>query len=214
MKMKLQIAAFMGSLFMLGINNVQAQEDDAVNFGIKGGLNYSWLNLSDAEDETGLIGFHAGIMTRINITSSFALQGEALYSEKGTRVEYENAFFEGEAKLRINYIDVPLMVVLKLNENINIQAGPYLSFLIDARAVNDASDNDFDFEEEVDNDFFNDTDYGLTAGIGFELNRLHSGIRYYHGLQEIEEEKEINGVNYEFTDAQNSMIQLFLAFVF
>jgi len=200
---------------VLATTQVKAQDDDKViDFGIKGGLNYSWLGLEDADEEPGKIGFHAGILSRINIAEHFALQGEALYSQKGTRVTYENAFFEGEAKLLLHYIEIPVLLVVKLSDNINIQGGPYVAFLLDAKAKNESSADIFDFEDEVDDDFFKTTDYGLSVGLGFEMKKFHSGIRYNHGLQEIEEEKEILGTNYTFSDAKNSMAQIFIGFIF
>lgn len=207
--------ALIAILFLnLSAGTLKAQDDKLVNFGVKAGVNYSWLNLEDAEDETGKVGFHGGILARINIAEHFALQGEALYSEKGSRVTYDNILFDGEAKLCLSYIDVPLLMVIKLNDNFNLQAGPYASFLLNANAKNDASIELFDFEEEVDEDFFTSTDFGFAAGIGVEFKQFQTGIRYTHGLQKIEEEKEIDGTSYTFSDAKNSMMQLFIGFVF
>jgi len=193
----------------------KAQENDQlINFGLKGGLNYSWLNLDDVEDETGRIGYHAGIMTRINFAKHLALQGELLYSTKGSKVEYQNAFFNGDVTLRLNYVEIPVLLVLKLNKNISIHAGPYVSFIIDADAKNNSSVDLFDFEEEVDKDNFKGTDYGFAAGIGAEVQHLFGGIRYTQGFDKIEKEKDYNGTNYTFSSAKNSMVQLYLGFVF
>ena len=104
--------------------------------------------------------------------------------------------------------------MLKLNENINIQGGAYASLLLDASAKNNSSVDLFDFENEVDNSNFKNTDFGLTAGIGIEVQHLQGGIRYSQGVQKIEEEKSYNGTNYSFSDAKNSMVQDYVGFVF
>lgn len=194
---------------------LKAQEDDQIiNFGIKGGLNYSWLNLEDVDDETGKIGYHAGIMTRINFIEHLSLQGELLYTTKGSKVKYQNAFFDGDATLRLNYVEIPVLLVLKLNKNINIHAGPYVSFIVDANAKNNSTVSLFDFEEEVDEDNFKGTDYGFAAGIGAEVQHIFGGVRYTQGFDKIEKEKNYNGTDYTFSAAKNSMVQLYVGFIF
>jgi hypothetical protein len=214
MKKILSLAIVGVSILLMNSEKLIAQDTKLVNVGLKGGLNYSWLGLEDTKDETGLIGYHAGIVVRVNVAKSFALQGEALYSVKGSKVTYDNALFEGNTSLRLNYIDLPLLLVLKLNENINIQGGAYASLLLNASAKNNSSVDLFDFENEVNNSNFKNTDFGLTAGLGVEVQHLLGGIRYSQGVQKIEEEKSYNGTTYSFSDAKNSMIQVYMGFVF
>ncbi|MBL0341353.1 MAG: PorT family protein [Bacteroidetes bacterium] len=214
MKQILNITLAAISFVIIATDQGYAQDDQLVNFGLKGGVNYSWLGLEDTKDETGKIGYHAGIFTRINLSTHIALQAEGLYTTKGSKVEYDNAFFDGDATLRLNYIEVPVLLVLKINKNINLQAGPYAAFILDASAKNNSSVNLFDFEEEIDKDNFKDTDWGIAVGIGAEVDHLQGGIRYTRGLDKIEEDKEFNGNNYTFTDASNSIVQLYVGFSF
>lgn len=191
-----------------------AQEEKLVNLGIKAGANYSWLNIDDVDDENGLIGYHAGIFAKFNLTPYFGIQGEALYTTKGSELSYDNDFFSGKTSLRIAYFEIPVLAVIQLNENINLHGGPYFSYLMTARAKNDADGGLFDFEEEIDKDNFQKTDWGLLGGIGIDVSNIHGGIRYSMGIEKIEKEKSFNGVNYTFTDAKNSQIQLFIGVSF
>ncbi len=215
MKKKLNLIMAACFIFLTHTQSTIAQENDQLlNFGIKGGLNYSWLNLDDVDDENGKMGYHLGVMTRVNIVENLGVQGELLYTTKGSKIKYDNAFFDGEATLRLNYIEIPVLLVFKINENINIHAGPYVSFIVDANAKNESSVDLFDYEDEVDKDNFKGTDYGFAAGIGAAVNHIFGGIRYTQGLEDIEKEKDFNGTSYKFSAAKNSMVQLYAGFIF
>ncbi len=214
MKKSFQTIIAVITLLIGSTGTLFAQHERPVDIGLKAGVNYSWLSLKDTKNETGLLGYHLGVVARVNITDYFGLQGEALYSTKGSKVTYDNALINGEAKLRLNYIDVPVLLVIKLNENVNLQFGPYASFILDASAVNESNVGLFNFEHEVNKDNFKGTDYGLAGGIGIQVQHLIGGVRYLHGLQKIQKEKAYNGTNYTFTDAKNSTVQLYIGFLF
>lgn len=210
----LYLASVTALVMMLFDKSIAQNNDKLVNLGIKAGANYSWLNLEDVDDEKGLLGYHLGIFGKLNLTDYFGVQGELLYTTKGSELTYDNDFFDGKTSLKIEYIEIPVLAVIQLNENINLHGGPYFSFLVRAKAKNDSSVGLFDFEEEIDKDNFKQTDWGLLGGIGIDVSNIHGGVRYSMGLDKIEKEKSFNGVNYTFSDAMNSQVQLYIGVSF
>lgn len=177
-----------------------------MQFGIKGGINYSDLSVDNVKNETAITGYHAGVYARINISDHFAMQPEVLYSAKGAKVDL---LPYGTTTFKLNYVDVPLLAVYRINKNINIHAGPYFSVLIDAAAKNNSSDSTFNFEKEIDKHNFQTEDYGISAGLGFDILFFNLGVRYNRGLQTISKSNIFKGSAYKFDNAQNAVFQVY-----
>jgi len=214
--MKNRIQLFSALIFCFGatFTNVQAQTNDTGNaqIGVKGGVNFSNMYTEDVDDNNVLTSFNAGFYASVPLTSSLAFQPEFLYSRKGAELEYDNAFVSGKAKFKLNYIEVPLLLKINLTNNINIHAGPYFAYLIDAQVSNENNDGEVNFEEEFDNDDFNKLDVGLSAGLGFDFNSIGIGARYNYGLSTVGKERDLAGTTYTFPDGKNSNISVYVAF--
>lgn len=178
--------------------------------GIKGGMNVSHLSVSGLTDESNVIGYHAGIFVRLGLTPCFAIQPEALISMKGAEVNFNNAFANGGAIVRLNYMDVPVLAVFKLLPHMSLQAGPYFSYLIDASIKNSSDGDGSDFSSEINEDNFNRVDYGLVAGAGLEFRSLNMGVRYLQGLADVGKDRTVFGQTYNFPDGKNSAWQVYL----
>ena len=213
--MKNRIQLFSALIFCFGaaFTNVQAQTNDSSNaqIGVKGGVNFSNMYTEDVDDNNVLTSFNAGFYATIPLTGSIAIQPEFLYSRKGAELEYDNAFATGKAKFKLNYIEVPVLIKINLTDNLNIHAGPYFAYLIDAKVTNEDSDGTINFEEEYDNDDFNKFDVGLSAGLGFDFNSIGIGARYNYGLSTVGKERDFGGTTYTFPDGKNSNISVYLA---
>jgi hypothetical protein len=144
-----------------------------VHWGIKGGINMADL-ADDATDETdGIIGFHIGGLAHIHINKSFAIQPELLFSAQGA--EY------GDAKLKVNYITVPVLGQYMFNNGFRLQTGPQIGILTSAEVSDD--DVDIDIDDEVESFDFSWTfgaSYLTSKGLGFDA-------RYNLGLSNIRE---------------------------
>ena len=181
-------------------------------FGIKGGVNFSNLYTEEVEDNNVLTGFNVGVFAKLPITQTFAIQPELLYTTKGAQLEYNNAFVNGTSTFKLNYLELPVLLVINLNENFTIHGGPYFAYLIDGKATNDSSGTLFDVENNLDNEDFNKFDTGISVGIGYDTDKIGFGIRYNYGLQKVGKERDYNGTNYTFPDGKNSVINLYLSY--
>ena len=195
------------AISMLSFSDAQAQYARA---GIKGGLNLSNLYVNDADDDQARIGWHAGFYGQLFASEAFAIQPEVNFSTKGTgvtRIDATSARYE--SKFNLSYIDIPVLAVFKLGEVAEIHAGAYWAYLLGAEIKNNDRNPDNEFTT-VARDNFDDWDYGLVGGIGFNLGEgAQLGVRYNYGLNEIAESA---GAKRLFGNSKNQVAQLYLAF--
>lgn len=203
---------FFASLFLgfvlISATSVAIAQDNSLRVGIKGGLNVTNLYVDEVDDENPRYGFHLGVYTQLFESDVFAIQPEILYSTKGTRIEDDSDLFDATMDFNLNYIDIPVLAVFKLGEAAEIHVGPYFGYLLNA---NIDVDGDFDGDDDIDRDNFKSWDYGLSAGIGFNVGPVQLGARYNYGLQKIADSdvaEEILG------NSKNSNAQVFVSFNF
>jgi hypothetical protein len=202
----LSLLACAVAISMLSITNAQAQYAKA---GIKAGLNLSNLYVEQADDDKARIGWHAGFYGQLFATEAFAIQPEVNFSTKGTGVtQIDATSARYESKFNLQYIDIPVLAVFKLGEVAEIHAGAYWAYLLGAEIKNNDRNPDNEFTT-VDRDNFDDWDYGLVGGIGFNLGEgAQLGVRYNYGLNEIAESR---GARRMFGNSKNQVAQLYLA---
>src|SRR5690606_7759006 len=131
---------------------------------------------------------------KIAITESFAIQPELLYSRQGLKVEYDG-IADGETKFNLNYINLPVKLVFNLSEDFELQFGPYVGYLINANLKTDADlfgAFDISSDDDVNRKNFNAIDYGLSAGIAFDLKPLIIGFNYNYGLSQVAKDDEFS----------------------
>jgi len=199
------------TLFMTAsFGALQAQNQNVTTeFGVKGGLNMSNFYSDDANDENILYGFNAGVYATLPISDFIAIQPEILFTTKGSKLEYDNAFATGNAKFKLNYIEVPLLVRVNITKNFNIHAGGYASYLVSSKLT---GDGDFSFDENVDTEDLNKFDAGIAAGIGVDFSPISIGVRYNYGLTTVGKERTVLGTTYTFPDAKNSNLSVYLSY--
>jgi len=192
---------------MLSFSEAQAQYARA---GIKAGLNLSNLYVDQADDDKARVGWHAGFYGQLFASEAFAIQPEVNFSTKGTGVTQIDAnSARYESKFNLSYIDIPVLAVFKLGSVAEIHAGAYWAYLLGAEIKNNDRNPDNEFTT-VDRDNFDDWDYGLVGGIGFNVGEsAQLGLRYNYGLNEIAESR---GARRMFGNSKNQVAQLYLAF--
>jgi hypothetical protein len=151
-------------------------------------------------------GYHFGAYFNLPLGDAIAFQPEVSYTTKGTTAEYDFAFFQGEYSFNMNYIDVPLMGVLRLGDQAELHLGPYISYLSGASF---STEGDLgEGQEPVDKDEFNAWDFGLAAGAALNFNALQLGARYHHGLQQVADSENAKAL---LGDARHSYVQVYVA---
>ncbi|MDX6188424.1 porin family protein [Flavobacterium sp. Fl-318] len=199
------------TLFLTASFGMLHAQNNNVNteFGVKGGFNMSNLYSNDADDENILYGFNAGLYATLPISDFIAIQPEILFTTKGSKLDYNNAFASGNTKFKLSYIEVPLLVRVNITKNFNVHAGGYASYLVSSKV---SGEGDFNFTQDIDTDDLNKFDAGLSAGVGVDFNPLSVGLRYNYGLTTIGKERTVAGTTYTFPDAKNSNLTLYLSY--
>ncbi len=202
------------TILCLGVSSIIYSQNSRT--GIKGGINFSSLSTDGNNDKNLKMGLNAGVFTKIPFNDVFAIQPELLYSNKGIKLNYdESAIADGDSKFNLNYIDLPVKLVFNLSEDFEFQVGPYVSYLLNANIDTNADVLNFfqvNSADEIDRDRFNSFDYGLTAGLGFDLDPLIFGVNYNLGLNQVAKNDDIA---YDFLgDAKNMVIQLYVGVKF
>lgn len=195
------------ALGLMSISGIQAQEKTA-SFGFKGGLNFSNLYTDQVDDNNVLTGLYAGLYAKFPIAKGIAIQPEISYTTKGAELVYNNAFANGTAKFNVNYIEVPVLLVMNITDNFNVHVGPYAAYMVSGKTETDS--NIFSSQNQLDTNDFNKFDAGIAGGLGVDLDALNFGVRYNYGLTNVGKERNYAGTDYTFPDAKNSVLSVYV----
>ena len=143
-----------------------------VTFGAKAGLNFASMTGDDADCLDGRTSFHLGVTAEIEMSDTFSIQPELLYSGQGYTAD-------GDVTVKVDYINLPVMAKFYVADGISLEAGPQIGFLASAKA-------DVDGESTDIKDLLKSTDFALNLGAGYKLDSgLNFGLRYSMGLTDV-----------------------------
>lgn len=203
---KLFLLAFLAFAFLS--SNAQKAK-----FGIKAGV-----NIANFTGDTGSLGslssrmgFAGGVFAEVNLGSKFTLQPELLYSSQGTKsqmvVNIDGTNYDVTTKIKISYINIPIMVKYYPDKKFSLELGPQIGFLTSANA--DVSVLGSTVGVDV-KDTFESIDIGMNVGAGYDFTKnISAGFRYNLGLANIA--KTSPGDN---SKIHNSVISISLAYKF
>lgn len=148
---------------------LSAQTKGDVEFGFNAGFNYSAVNVSYFQTETG-VGFNVGASADYYFSDSWSIKGKLIYDQKGWN---EGIFSEGSfdpadptvnyvTNFNLNYLTIPVMANWHFGSKRNwyLNFGPYAGFLISAKETEGGNDV---------KESFNKSDFGLALGIGVKI---------------------------------------------
>jgi len=166
----------------------------ADGLGIKAGINVSDLtNLENQYIEMGKkSGLAVGLFYRFDLTDSFSLQPEMLYTRKGVGDSGVTQGNEWSLDFNIDYLEFPLLVKYRFTTSgrlePNLFAGPYMAIKLSAQTK--VTLNEESVSEDVED--ISSTDFGIIigAGLDFELwtGHLVLDARYGLGLVDVSSE--------------------------
>jgi hypothetical protein len=208
MKKKILCAAIAGIFTSPLFAQSMVKTTDKTTFGIRAGVNFQNINGKNASegnlDNKLITGFHAGINVEAPLGSGFYLQPGALYSRKG-------AEYEGGAKVKLDYIEVPVNFVYKPilgSGSMLLGFGPYVGFGVNGKieAPNGTkTDIDFgsDYNATVPATYFKRLDAGGNLLAGYEFaSKLSFQLNAQLGLLNIN--KEVPGSTSDKTRWRNT----------
>ncbi|SRX55810.1 porin family protein [Aequorivita sp. CIP111184] len=171
-----------------------ANAQSEFRIGFKGGVNFSSVGGDFTDNYDGRTSFHIGGLVEIPISEKFAIQPELLYSSQGAKSEYDNSFGDslviGKEKLKLDYINIPIMAKYYIINGLSVEAGPQFGFLISAK--NEYEVSGFRGDESGDDDvkdFYNSLDIAIGIGASYRLNNgVFFSLRFNKGITKVNED--------------------------
>jgi hypothetical protein len=182
-----------------------------INFGVKAGGNLA--TVTDSDEAKFKIGFHVGGFAEFVISDRISIQPELLFSTQGTTFsyseEYEGINVNADVTSNLNYINVPVLLKIKLAEGLSAEVGPQVGFLLSAKRKTEASALGISQSETRDfKDQCKTLDVSAALGLSYTFaEKFVVGARYALGLTNIDKESGN-------TKPKNSVIQLSIGYKF
>lgn len=171
-------------------------QGDNLNFGIKGGLNFSKYSPNKNTINYDLkIGFYAGGFLKFKFNENWQLQPELLFALQGSKVNVDDiqitdtagnplpnsAAFNFEYQIHELTVSLPIIFKLYFNSDFYSEAGPQFGLIVD-RTIKSSqsllSGNDASFIKTKGDTF----DFGICLGIGYDISDTISvNARGYYG---------------------------------
>ncbi|GHN01373.1 hypothetical protein WSM22_28620 [Cytophagales bacterium WSM2-2] len=156
-----------------------AQAQASVGIGIKGGLNFANLNVSQSPGVTynNRTGYHLGAYALVKV-GKIGIQPELLFSKQGTKYSFSTQNTEAN----FDYINIPIMVKLYTVAGINIQVGPQLGFVSGGEVKTTVSNVTTTSNWK---DAIKGNDFSVAMGLGWDLPfGLSIDARYNLGISD------------------------------
>lgn len=203
--MKAQLKLFIGTILLVFLCTSVASAQQSPRMGIKGGINLSNLYVDNVDDENARVGFNAGFYGQILSNDFIAIQPELLFTTKGSENEFDG-IIDQTIKFNLNYLEVPVLAVIKLGQAAEIHAGAYGGYLLGANVS--YSGDLGSGGEDLDRDHFKTIDYGLVGGFGLNFGGVQVGTRYNYGLVRLADSDNAESI---LGDSKNSVATVYIA---
>ena len=173
------------------------------NLGLTTGLNMASVNGEDTDNFNARTGMFFGGFAELCVTNEFAVQPELFYSMQGAKYSQSDGY---DGTFKLDYINLPIMAKIKVVDELYIQAGPQIGFLLSAtdefKSTNDSGEDDI-------KDSLKNLDFGANIGLGYQFESgLNFGARYNFGLSNINDVAGFDVKN------QNGVFQFSVGFKF
>lgn len=187
-----------------------------LQFGIKGGVNYSNItitNSGETDDNRGIATFHVGGYVDAPLAEVLSIQGGLMVSGKGAKYTWSSSGINSslEAKTNPIYLELPVNLVGKIplgdKLKLFVGAGPYAAMGIAGKNSVKGKLLGADFSDEDNIEYSNDDpangdngysgnlkrfDFGLNLLAGLEIGHLTLNANYGHGFTNIRPGAENN----------------------
>lgn len=170
-----------------------------IKFGLKSGINIATTRDLIAFPRNRL-GWHAGAVLTIPISTKFFLQPELIYSSKGDKSNNQGS--ASSLAVRLNYVNLPLLIGYHFDKKTSIVLGPELGYLVAARLI--IGNNNLNVMKQHPPRF----DMGVGIGLYYKISkRIEPEIRYIYGFKTLYS-VDAAGNRYTETNGANRVFQI------
>jgi hypothetical protein len=214
-----------------------------IKFGAKVGLNLSNL-IGDyptaINEHNSKMGINIGGFAEYKINEKFTLQPELLFSTQGNTYGLKTyygggSYYDGaEYNVKLNYLNLPIILKYKIIDKLNIEFGPQIGFLMSAKTIIDVTEDSRDPSQNysVEVDLLNDgiynfggtyiqgkaganrLDFSFNLGSSYDITeKIFIQGRYNFGLTNVDK-YSTNGSSTTSWNMKNSVFQISLGYRF
>lgn len=156
---------------------IQLKAQPIPHLGIRLGVNAATVSGVEGGFGKRRVGLVAGVYGHFMIGKShFSIQPELLYTQKGINRNVFGYLLRVHSKLKINYIEIPVLFKYTFIPNATVRPsiylGPYAGYNIVAKKEK-TPDISVDSRSQIEI-----IDFGFSTGVGIAFGRYHLGFRF------------------------------------
>jgi len=194
--MKKTLLIILFTFFTLTIVNAQKK----INFGVKGGVNFSNMTSDYFTERNSKTEFNLGLVAEIPIMNKFSIQTEISYSVQGTKAKVELLGGPNLVEYNLEYLQVPVLAKIYLSQNLSIEVGPSLNFLVKDEEI---------YKYTTINNVGSNFEFSGVLGVSYKVKGGFFGsLRYINGFT-VALDRELMD-----EDAKNRVFQLGIGYMF
>jgi len=149
------------------------------------------------DDTDAVLTYQLGVFTRFMFAGIY-VQPEAMFSSSKTEMKFENIFDENNTsnnvvgEMKLNKLDVPVMIGKRFMKILRINAGPVFSYILSQNIDQSGAKEAWN---EINAEYNNAT-VGLQYGIGVDIAMINIDLRVEKGFQAISENLTIGETSF------------------
>lgn len=185
-----------------------------LGYGVKGGLNMAKFTGDDADfdgeaDPGSIFGPTVGGFVTMPV-GPLGVRVEVLYTAKGSNYDLSysesedglNVSLDGTTKMKMNWLDIPVLAVYNVMDNLSVFAGPFLELYLSGTVESDFTVS-FSYEgdtfsesekdtEDIESEDINSPGFGLIFGGTYMItDNIGVEARYAMGLTSMDEDESL-----------------------
>lgn len=164
-----------------------------LGYGAKGGLNIAKFIGDDASEGDINAKFKFGTtfggFVTVPLGEKLTARPEVLFTQKGAKYKESDGGYTFKETDKMNWLDIPVLIVYQVNDVINAFAGPYFDIFIGGEWVGswEGDGDSFDFDETIKGEDVNSFGFGLIFGGAYGVTqnidveaRIALGLTSWH----------------------------------
>lgn len=150
------------------------------------------------ENTDASLGYQLGIFARVSLLGIY-IQPEAMLSNSKSEIKFTDVMDENQelvdviGEVKLNKIDVPVMVGKRFLKVFRINAGPVFTLLLSQDIDQSGAGGAY---EEIQSNYKNST-VGMQYGIGLDIASINIDLRHEMAMQSIAEDITIGDTTFE-----------------
>jgi hypothetical protein len=173
-------------IVLFGVGHLSAQSLGSI--GVKGGLNFAGAQGEDIEAfQDWKQGYMGGVFLSIKLGRGVGIRPEAMYTQKGYEWSTTIGGEEVLHSINLNYVDIPVFLVLSPVKFLQVFGGPAFGYFIDGQTTISFSDGSVqqDISSDLDPEDIQEPEISAALGAALVLGSVSLEARYMEGRTHI-----------------------------